>query len=84
MVIRESCPRCGSKRYKKNGLAHSGKQNHRCNDGERQFVLSAENRLIPDDERALIKRLLAERVSLRGICRVALVSLSWVFLHKGT
>ncbi len=78
MVIRESCPQCGSKRYKKNGRIHTGKQNHCCKDCGRQFVLSAENRLIPDDDRALIKRLLAERVSLRGICRVALVSLSWL------
>jgi IS1 family transposase len=78
MFIRESCPQCGSKRYKKNGLIHTGKPNHRCKDCGRQFVLSAENRLIPDDDRALIKRLLAERVSLRGICRVVLVSLSWL------
>ncbi len=77
MVIRESFPQCGLKRYKKNGLIHTGKRNHRCKDCGRQFVLSAENPLIPDDARALIKRLLAERVSLRGICRVALVSLSW-------
>src|SRR6266568_8163106 len=30
MVIRESCPECGSKRYKKNGHTRHGKQNHQC------------------------------------------------------
>jgi IS1 family transposase len=34
--------------------------------------------LIGDDERETIKRLLAERISLRGICRVVLVSLRWL------
>ncbi len=78
MILRESCPQCGSKRYKKNGLIHTGKQNHRCKDCGRQFVLRAENRLIDDADRETIKRLLAERVSLRGICRVMRVSLSWL------
>ena len=39
-------------------------------------MLNADHRLINDDERATIKRLLAERVSLRGICRTMSVSFS--------
>ena len=35
------CPQCGSKRYKKNGLIHTGKQNHRCKRCDRQFVLES-------------------------------------------
>jgi transposase-like protein len=78
MAIRENCPQCHSESYKKNGRIHTGKQNHRCKDCGRQFVLRAENRLIDDHGRETIKRLLAERVSLRGICRVMWVSLSWL------
>jgi transposase-like protein len=63
----DTCPQCGSMNYKRNGRIHTGKQNHRCRDGGRQFVLSAENRLISDAERALLKRLLSERLSLRGM-----------------
>src|SRR5512144_1127472 len=74
----DTCPQCGSMNYKRNGRIHTGKQNHRCKDGGRQFVLSAENRRISDAERALIKRLLNERVSLRGICRAVQVSLRWL------
>jgi insertion element IS1 protein InsB len=78
MVIRENCPQCHSESYKKNGRIHTGKQHHRCKDCGRQFVLSAEHRVIADPDRETIKRLLAERVSLRGICRVMWVSLSWL------
>src|SRR5512144_42636 len=74
----DTCPQCGSMNYKRNGRIHTGKQNHRCKDCGRQFVLSAENRLISDAERALVKRLLNERLSLRGICRAVRVSLRWL------
>jgi hypothetical protein len=33
---------------------------------------------IPDDRRALIERLLIERISLRGICRMMGVGLKWL------
>jgi insertion element IS1 protein InsB len=74
----DHCPQCGSVCYKRNGRIHTGKQNHRCKDCGRQFVLSAENRLISDADRALVKRLLTERLSLRGICRAVRVSLRWL------
>jgi len=44
----------------------------------RQFVEQAEQRLISDDTKELVKRLLTERISLRGICRSVEVSLSWL------
>jgi len=31
MIPRETCPQCGSRRCKRNGHIHTGKQNHRCN-----------------------------------------------------
>jgi insertion element IS1 protein InsB len=78
MVIREVCPRCQSSKYKKNGHIHNGKQNHHCHDCGRQFVQCWEQYRIPDDRRALIERLLLERISMRGICRVMGVGLKWL------
>jgi insertion element IS1 protein InsB len=78
MVIRDVCPRCQSSKYKKNGHIHNGKQNHRCQECGRQFVECCKQSLIPDDTRALIERLLVERISLRGICRAMGVHLKWL------
>lgn len=75
MVMREVCPECGSQRYKKNGHIHTGKQNHQCKTCDRQFVLHAQNRLIGEDQRTLVERLLCEKISLHGIC-VPLASVS--------
>jgi insertion element IS1 protein InsB len=80
MVVRDACPGCGSIQFKKNGHIHSGKQNHQCKACGRQFVASAEERIIADEQRTLIEHLLRERISLRGICRAVGVSLTWL-LH---
>src|SRR5438093_4803941 len=40
----------------------------------------ADDRLIADERRTMVERLLRERVSLRGICRTVGVSLTWL-LH---
>ncbi|MGI9294596.1 MAG: IS1 family transposase [Pseudomonadales bacterium] len=80
MVIPEACPACGSTRYKKNGHTRHGKQNHLCKACERQFSAEANPDLISQERRALIKNLLRERLSLRGICRAVGVSLTWL-LH---
>lgn len=78
MLIRDMCPSCESSKYKKNGHIHHGKQNHQCQDCGRQFVQCFEQYLISDDTRALIERLLVERISLRGICRAVGVGLKWL------
>jgi hypothetical protein len=57
-----------------------GKQNHRCKACGRQFVVSAGERIIGDEQRTLIEHLLRERLSLRGICRAVGVSFTWL-LH---
>ena len=77
MVVRDVCPRCQSPKYKKNGHIHNGKQNHYCHCG-RQFVDCSEQYLISEDTRALIERLLVERISLRGICRAVGITLKWL------
>jgi hypothetical protein len=46
----------------------------------RQFGATAAPRVIPQEQRTLIENLLCERLSLRGICRAAGVSLTWL-LH---
>jgi insertion element IS1 protein InsB len=80
MVILESCPACGSTRYKKNGHTRHGKQNHFCKNCEHQFSAEAKNLFISAERRAEIENLLRERISLRGICRAMGVSLTWL-LH---
>jgi insertion element IS1 protein InsB len=78
MVIRDVCPRCKSPKYKKNGHIHTGQQNHQCKNCGRQFVQGFAQYRISDDTRALIERLLVERISLRGICRAVGVGLKWL------
>jgi insertion element IS1 protein InsB len=78
MIIRDVCPQCQSPKYKKNGHIHTGKQNYQCKDCGRQFVDCFAQDLVSDDTRALIERLLVERISLRGICRAVGVTLKWL------
>jgi insertion element IS1 protein InsB len=80
MTARDACPGCRSTQFKKNGHIHSGKQNHQCKACGRQFVTKAEDRIISHEHRTLVEYLLRERISLRGICRVVGVSLTWL-LH---
>jgi insertion element IS1 protein InsB len=78
MIIRDACPACGSTRFKKNGHTHNGKQQHQCKACPRQFVQCAEHYRISEETRALIERLLRERISLRGICRAVGGGLKWL------
>jgi IS1 family transposase len=70
------CPRCQLSHIKKNGHTYYGKQNYRCLICDRQFVIREQ--VISSDKQELIKSLLLERISLRGICRVVGVSLCWL------
>ena len=78
MVIRDVYPRCKSSKYKKNGHIHNGKQNHHCHNCGRQFVECFAQYLPSGETRALIERLLLERISLRGICGAVGVGLKWL------
>ena len=71
-----SCPQCGLSHSKRNGHTHYGKQNHLCLNCGRQFVEGSQR--ITEQERQMIKRLLLERLSLLGICRVMDISLRWL------
>jgi insertion element IS1 protein InsB len=70
------CPQCGLSHIKRNGYTHYGKQNYPCKDCDRQFVEDSQR--IGEEVKNLIKVLLLERLSLRGICRVTRVSLTWL------
>ena len=78
MVTPESCPACGSTRYKKNGRPRHGKQHHLCKKCERQFSTGTVNLFIASEQRTQIENLLRERISLRGICRAMGVSPTWL------
>jgi len=72
------CPACTSTHIKLNGHIHNGKQNRLCKDCGRQFVADREKRLISALDKALIEKLLLEKISLAGIARVAQVSQVWL------
>ncbi|MGN7611244.1 IS1/IS1595 family N-terminal zinc-binding domain-containing protein, partial [Magnetococcales bacterium HHB-1] len=54
------CPKCFSKAIVKNGFIHNGKQNYKCKECGRQFVLHPEKQPISDKTKGLIDRLLLE------------------------
>ena len=62
MGVREACPACGSERFKRNGHIHTGQQNHQCKACGRQFVLEADKRVIDEEQRTLVERLLCEKI----------------------
>jgi insertion element IS1 protein InsB len=72
------CPRCQGTRLVKNGTIHSGKPKWMCKDCHRQFVVDNAQRLISDETKQTIDKLLLERVSLAGIVRVTGVSARWL------
>ena len=74
----QPCPRCASARTVKNGHIHTGKQNHKCKNYSRQFVEDPQNKVISQETKELIDRLLLEKLPLAGIARVAEVSEPWL------
>jgi transposase-like protein len=72
------CPRCQSERVIKNGRIHTGKPKWMCKDCKRQFVLDPKWRRVSDETKALIDKLLLEKISLAGISRVTGVSEPWL------
>jgi len=72
-----TCPDCYSHKIKKNGKTYYGKQNHKCKDCARQFVID-NHHTVDEFSREIARRALKERLSLRGICRIVGVSLTWL------
>jgi len=76
-----NCPHCQSTNSKKNGHTHYGKQNYQCIICRRQFVESGQEWFVSLADKALINKLLLERISLSGICRVCDVSETWLLRY---
>jgi transposase-like protein len=76
-----SCPSCDSSEVVKNGRIHNGKQNHKCRACGRQFVEDPQQKRIDPATKALIDKLLLEKIPLAGIARVCDVSESWLQDH---
>jgi len=76
--MKRHCPACDSTNTKKNGHTHNAEQNHYCNECGRQFVKNPQQILISLAQRELLRKLLLERIPLRGIYRVEGVSLRWL------
>lgn len=72
------CPHCKSDYIKKNGHTHYGKQNYYCHVCRHQFVEGGQDWFVSESDRELIDKLLLERISLRGICRVVGISEVWL------
>ena len=72
------CPECGSKKIVRNGMTGYGKQNYKCKNCGRQFVMDNKKKTISQQTKDLIDDLLLEKIPLAGIARVAKVSESWL------
>ncbi len=75
------CPRCNGVHIVKNGHAHTSKQRYLCRECRYQFTPDGTWHRISPAKEAEVDRLLTERLSHRGICRVTGVSRSWFRLH---
>lgn len=73
-----ACPNCDAEHVVKNGFIDNGKQNHRCHDCGRQYVEDPPNKVISDETKALVDKLLLEKIPLAGIARVVDVSEPWL------
>ncbi|WP_072016503.1 transposase-like zinc-binding domain-containing protein [Neosynechococcus sphagnicola] len=72
------CSYCEPAYIVKNGTTRHDKQNHKCKNCNRQFVINLNNQLISATKIKLIDKFLLERMYLRAINRVANISLAWV------
>jgi insertion element IS1 protein InsB len=72
------CPSCQSLEIVKNGFIHNGKQNHKCKTCGRQFVEDPQQKLISQETKDLVDKLLLEKIPLAGIARVCDISEVWL------
>lgn len=75
------CSHCNGENTKKNGHTHYGKQNYFCHTCQRQFVEGGHGWFVSDSDKSMINKLLLERISLSGICRVCDVSQQWLLTY---
>ncbi len=73
-----SCARCGAAHVVRNGTTQAGSVNLLCRGCGRCFVPHPKRRPITPEREELVRRLLLERVRLRGIARATGVSRAWL------
>ena len=69
---------CQSEKVVKNGHIHTGKQRYLCKACGRQFTPEATKKVISDETKASIDKLLLEKIPLAGIARSMDVSETWL------
>ncbi|MFM7886274.1 MAG: hypothetical protein ACKPCM_06205 [Pseudanabaena sp.] len=62
----------------KNGFIHNGNQNHKCKVCGRQFEEAPRQKIISEETKALIDKLLLEKIPLADIARVCDFSETWL------
>ena len=72
------CPSCHAEEVVRNGRTRHGKQNYKCRECGRQFVEDPQWRLISDETKGIVGRLLLEKISLAGIARALQISELWL------
>jgi transposase-like protein len=78
------CPKCQSHHFKKNGRIHNGKQRYLCKGCGRQFTPESTKKTIGEETRAMVERLLLEKLPLAGIARAVQVSETWLQEYVNT
>ena len=64
------CPRCSATTVVRNGPSGSAAPSFRCRGCGRRFVATPRKGPVPDEDKAAVERMLAERLSLRAIARI--------------
>ena len=72
------CPRCAGASVTRAGATRGGVPSFRCKGCGRRFVARPRKGPVTDDRKGLVRRLLAERMSLRAIARATGLSRSWL------
>jgi insertion element IS1 protein InsB len=73
-----ACRNCQSSDVVKNGRTRHDKQNYKCRDCGRQFVENPQWRMISEETKGIIDRLLLEKLPLAGIARALQISELWL------
>lgn len=73
-----TCPSCEGTKTVKNGHIHNGKQRRSCRDCGRQFVINSTKKVISEETKGRIDKLLLEKIPLAGIARAMDVSETWL------
>ncbi len=73
-----TCPSCEHNKTILNGHIHNGKQRYLCKACGRQFVLNPTKKVISEETKGRIDKLLLEKIPLAGIARAMDVSDTWL------